>query len=212
MAAAGCRVVAPSLPGFGGTAELGADQRSFTGYGRWVGRFLDAIGEDHLALVAGHSFGGGVATAFVSEQPDRVSSLLLANAVGSPTWALFPNEVRTMVQRPVWDWGRHFGRDVLWSPRGLRLLPRLLADLVPNHLVDAPIPAEFAGRAMACQRLSMIGVECVARGYLAGSGVKDYRASGAVCGIPLPPGLREGDQIVLSDTSAYRDAQRIRLR
>jgi phosphoribosylaminoimidazole-succinocarboxamide synthase len=70
-----------------------------------------------------------------------------------------------------------------------------LADLAPNHLVDAPIPAEFAGRAMACQRLSMIGVECVARGYLAGSGWHDYQRTGAVCGVALPPGLTEGARL-----------------
>ncbi len=70
-----------------------------------------------------------------------------------------------------------------------------LADLVPNHLVDAPIPARFAGRAMACQRLSMIGVECVARGYLAGSGWRDYQRTGAVCGVALPAGLTEGARL-----------------
>jgi phosphoribosylaminoimidazole-succinocarboxamide synthase len=70
-----------------------------------------------------------------------------------------------------------------------------LAGLVPNHLVDAPIPAEFAGRAMACQQLSMIGVECVARGYLAGSGWHDYQRTGTVCGVALPPGLTEGDRL-----------------
>ena len=64
---------------------------------RWW-RFLDAVGQKEVALVAGHSFGGGVATAFTYEQPWRVSALLLANAIGSPTWALFPNEVRTMVR------------------------------------------------------------------------------------------------------------------
>ena len=70
-----------------------------------------------------------------------------------------------------------------------------LADLVPNHLVDAEIPAEFAGRAMACRRLSMVPVECVARGYLAGSGLREYRQSGSVCGVPLPPGLTDGSQL-----------------
>ena len=70
-----------------------------------------------------------------------------------------------------------------------------LADLVPNHLVDASVPAEFAGRAMTCRRLSMVGVECVARGYLAGSGWHDYRRSGAVCGVALPPGLAEGARL-----------------
>jgi phosphoribosylaminoimidazole-succinocarboxamide synthase len=70
-----------------------------------------------------------------------------------------------------------------------------LADVAANHLVDAPVPAEFAGRAMACQRLSMVPVECVARGYLAGSALADYRRTGTVCGVALPPGLTEGDRL-----------------
>jgi pimeloyl-ACP methyl ester carboxylesterase len=134
MASAGCRVYAPSLPGFGGTHELGAEERTFAGYASWVAGFLEAVGVGPLALAAGHSFGGGVATAFVYDQPGRVSALLLANAIGSPTWALFPNEVRTMVQRPVWDWGRQITADLFHSPRQLRLLPTLLEDFVPNLL------------------------------------------------------------------------------
>jgi phosphoribosylaminoimidazole-succinocarboxamide synthase len=70
-----------------------------------------------------------------------------------------------------------------------------LADVVPNHLVDAPVPAEFAGRAMACRRLDMVPVECVARGYLAGSALADYRRAGTVCGVRLPPGLSEGSRL-----------------
>lgn len=70
-----------------------------------------------------------------------------------------------------------------------------LADLVPNHLVDAEIPAEFAGRAMACRRLSMVPLECVARGYLAGSGLREYRQRESVCGVPLPPGLTDGSRL-----------------
>ena len=70
-----------------------------------------------------------------------------------------------------------------------------LTDIVPNHLVDAPIPAEFAGRATACRRLNMIPVECVARGYLAGSGLAEYRESGEVCGVPLPAGLADGSRL-----------------
>jgi pimeloyl-ACP methyl ester carboxylesterase len=150
MSQAGCRVYAPSLPGFGGTRELPADQRTFAGYATWVGRFLDAVGEDDMALVAGHSFGGGVATAFTYEAPWRVSALLLANAIGSPTWALFPNEVRTMVQRPFWDWTHHFTTDLLHSPGLVRLLPTLLEDFIPN-LVQNPLgmfrTGEFIRRA-----------------------------------------------------------------
>jgi phosphoribosylaminoimidazole-succinocarboxamide synthase len=70
-----------------------------------------------------------------------------------------------------------------------------LTDIVPNHLADAAIPAEFAGRATACRRLDMIPVECVARGYLAGSGLAEYRESGAVCGVPLPGGLADGSRL-----------------
>jgi phosphoribosylaminoimidazole-succinocarboxamide synthase len=73
-----------------------------------------------------------------------------------------------------------------------------LASVVPNHLLSTDtsgLPAEFAGRSMWVKRAEMFQVECVARGYLAGSGWKEYKQSGKVCGIPLPAGLRESDQL-----------------
>jgi phosphoribosylaminoimidazole-succinocarboxamide synthase len=70
-----------------------------------------------------------------------------------------------------------------------------LADVVPNHLLSTDVPPQVAGRAMVCERLDMLPVECVARGYLAGSGLVDYRATGAVCGVALPPGLVEGSRL-----------------
>ncbi len=70
-----------------------------------------------------------------------------------------------------------------------------LADLVPNHLVDEPIPAQFAGRAMACMPLSMVPVECVARGYLTGTGLADYKRDGIVAGKALPAGLTDGSRL-----------------
>ena len=80
-----------------------------------------------------------------------------------------------------------------------------LADVVPNHLVTAriadypdalqPFAAALRGRSMLCRRLDMVQVECVARGYLTGSGLSDYRASGAVCGVALPPGLVDGSAL-----------------
>lgn len=70
-----------------------------------------------------------------------------------------------------------------------------LADVVPNHVISQDVPAEFAGRAIRCRRLSMVPVECVARGYLTGSGIKDYRATGMVSGIVLPPGLDESSRL-----------------
>jgi phosphoribosylaminoimidazole-succinocarboxamide synthase len=71
-----------------------------------------------------------------------------------------------------------------------------LADLVPNHVVSATeVPAEFAGRAIRCRRLEMVPVECIARGYLTGLGLREYRSGGAVSGVPLPAGLVEGDRL-----------------
>jgi phosphoribosylaminoimidazole-succinocarboxamide synthase len=70
-----------------------------------------------------------------------------------------------------------------------------LAGLVPNHVLSTDVPAKVAGRAVVCQRLEMFPVECVARGYLAGSGLLDYTATGAVCGNPLPPGLVDGSEL-----------------
>jgi len=73
-----------------------------------------------------------------------------------------------------------------------------LAHLVPNHVVasdDARIPAEVRGRALLVRRLAMVPVECVARGYLTGSGLSDYRSSGAVCGVSLPAGLEESSKL-----------------
>jgi phosphoribosylaminoimidazole-succinocarboxamide synthase len=71
------------------------------------------------------------------------------------------------------------------------------AEIVPHHLVSVTdgVPAEVRGRAMVVKRLAMLPVECVVRGYLSGSGWKDYQASGTVSGIELPPGLRESDPL-----------------
>jgi phosphoribosylaminoimidazole-succinocarboxamide synthase len=77
-------------------------------------------------------------------------------------------------------------------------------DLVPNHLISAdrrdfpePFRSEpsLAGRAMLCRKADPVLVECVARGYLTGSGLKQYRAEGHVCGVPLPPGLEEASKL-----------------
>ncbi len=72
-----------------------------------------------------------------------------------------------------------------------------LATIVPNHLISVTegVPEEARGRGMIVRTLQMLPVECVVRGYLSGSGWKDYQASGAVCGIPLPSGLRESERL-----------------
>lgn len=71
-----------------------------------------------------------------------------------------------------------------------------LADVVANHVISSTdVPAEFAGRAIRCRRLRMVPVECIARGYLTGSGLKEYEKTGAVSGVALPPGLVEGSKL-----------------
>ncbi|GAA0272883.1 phosphoribosylaminoimidazolesuccinocarboxamide synthase [Cryptosporangium japonicum] len=70
-----------------------------------------------------------------------------------------------------------------------------LHGVVPNHVISTDVPAEWAGRAIRCRRLRMAPVECVARGYLTGGGLTEYRQSGTVSGIELPPGLVDGDKL-----------------
>jgi phosphoribosylaminoimidazole-succinocarboxamide synthase len=78
-----------------------------------------------------------------------------------------------------------------------------LRDVVPNHVLSGsefPAPAkafqeQLAGRAMLCSKTRPLPIECVVRGYLAGSGTKDYRATGKICGVDLPPGLHESDRL-----------------
>lgn len=71
-----------------------------------------------------------------------------------------------------------------------------LTGITPNHVISATdVPAEWAGRAIRCQRLDMVPVECIARGYLTGLGLTAYNESGAVSGVPLPPGLAEASKL-----------------
>jgi phosphoribosylaminoimidazole-succinocarboxamide synthase len=81
------------------------------------------------------------------------------------------------------------GLSVFWFGR--------TSGIVPNHLVSATedVPPELRGRALAVRKLEMVPVECVVRGYITGSGWKDYQATGAVCGIELPAGLRESERL-----------------
>jgi phosphoribosylaminoimidazole-succinocarboxamide synthase len=91
---------------------------------------------------------------------------------------------------PIPDKGKVLtGLSVLWFD--------LTKDIVPNHLVSVTegVPDEFRGRGMRVKRLEMLPVECVVRGYITGSGWKDYQKSGQVCGIALPKGLRESDRL-----------------
>jgi phosphoribosylaminoimidazole-succinocarboxamide synthase len=91
---------------------------------------------------------------------------------------------------PIPDKGKVLtGLSAMWFER--------TAGIVPNHLLSATdgVPGEVRGRALRVRKLRMLPVECVVRGYVTGSGWKDYQATGAVCGIPLPAGLRESERL-----------------
>jgi len=146
-------------------------------------------GAGHAGAAGGTLAGGGSVPGFrhvysgkvreLYQADDGMLLLVASDRISAFDWVLetpIPDKGKILTQLSIW-----------WFDR--------LTDVVPNQLVDAPIPAEFAGRAMACRPLEMLPVECVARGYLTGSGLDDYRRDGAVWGIALPAGLTNGSRL-----------------
>ena len=112
LAAMGCLVLAPALPGFGGTADLPSARLSFAGYADWLAGFLDAVEVRGPAVVVGHSFGGGVAIQLAHDHPARVRTLVLLNSVGGSALSARGGKLRTLAERPLWDWGMTLPADV----------------------------------------------------------------------------------------------------
>jgi phosphoribosylaminoimidazole-succinocarboxamide synthase len=113
------------------------------------------------------------------ESPDGLLLMVASDRISAYDFVLptpIPDKGRILTQLSLW-----------WFDQ--------LADIVPHHVVSTDVPAEVAGRAVLCRRLDMFPVECVARGYLAGSGLVEYAADGSVCGVPLPPRLVEGSEL-----------------
>jgi phosphoribosylaminoimidazole-succinocarboxamide synthase len=137
--------------------------------------------------VGGDLYARGKVRDIFEAAPDRL--LMVATDRISAFDAVLPT--------PIPDKGRVLtGLTIFWLDR--------TAEILPNHLITAdpvafPGPSaadpDLAGRAMLVRRARMVPIECVARGYLSGSGWKEYRASGSVCGIPLPGGLVESDRL-----------------
>jgi pimeloyl-ACP methyl ester carboxylesterase len=130
----GYRVLAPALPGFGGTPDLG-DDRSFAGYSAWVSRFALSVGLRE-AIVVGHSFGGGVAIRLGVDDPRLVTRLVLCNSVGAPwrrTSGSSGSQVEAMAKRPIWSWGINIPSDMIaLLSHAKQAMPSILEDLVPN--------------------------------------------------------------------------------
>jgi len=124
-----------------------------------------------------HVYSGKVRDLY--EDPDGRLLFVASDRISAYDWVLpttIPDKGRILTALTVW-----------WFER--------LGDVLPNHLLSLEVPAEVAGRAMVTQRLDMFPVECVARGYLTGSGLSDYRNTGSVCGVALPAGLVDGSRL-----------------
>lgn len=133
-----------------------------------------------------HTYSGKVRDLYASvERPDEVL------VVASDRVSAYDHVLAT----PIPDKGRILTALTLWWFE--RLDGRVSSDEGPlgTHLLSTDVPEAVAGRAMVCRRLEMVPVECVARGYLTGSGLADYRATGEVCGNALPPGLDDGSRL-----------------
>jgi phosphoribosylaminoimidazole-succinocarboxamide synthase len=124
-----------------------------------------------------HVYSGKVRDLY--EYPDGRMLFVASDRMSAYDWVLpttIPDKGRVLTAMTVW-----------WFEQ--------LADVVPNHLLSLDVPDAVAGRAMVTRRLDMFPVECVARGYLTGSGLSDYLATGAVCGNALPDGLVDGSRL-----------------
>lgn len=130
---------------------------------------------------ARHVHSGKVRDLYEITEGEHTGKLLM---VASDRLSIFDFVLETTIP----DKGEILTRTSLWWFEQLR-------DLVPNHIVSTDVPAEVAGRAVVCDNLDMYPVECVARGYLTGSGLLDYEATGEVCGIALPGGLLDGSRL-----------------
>jgi pimeloyl-ACP methyl ester carboxylesterase/predicted amino acid-binding ACT domain protein len=132
----GCRVYAPTLPGFGGSADLPQPERTIAGYAAWVRTFMREAGIAEPALVVGHSFGGGVAIKLAHDHPESVRYLVLMNSVGATPWGPKTSTLSTL-NRPGWLWALRAMRDPLPLAEGLQVMRAAAEDLVPN-LVKHP--------------------------------------------------------------------------
>ena len=136
MVGDGVRVIAPALPGFGGTDGLPYKANDLGAFVEWVESFLDVVGVTEPVLLMGHSFGGGVAVRFAYDHPDRTRALVLVNSIGVSAWTHRGSTIRSMAQRPLWDWGIHLPADLLPLRQARRVLPVIVAEALPSLVRD----------------------------------------------------------------------------
>ena len=124
-----------------------------------------------------HIYSGKVRDLY--EVPDGKLLFVASDRISAFDWVLpsvIPDKGRILTSMSLW-----------WFSQ--------LEDIVSNHVITANVPDSVKGRATFCERLDMFPVECVARGYLTGSGLVDYKNAGSICGVGLPPGLVDGSRL-----------------
>ncbi|WP_336714356.1 phosphoribosylaminoimidazolesuccinocarboxamide synthase [Arthrobacter sp. USHLN218] len=131
-----------------------------------------------------HVYSGKVRDLYVPEADADGDTVLV---VASDRISAYDHVLAT----PIPDKGRILTQLSLWWFEQLAVGQ----DAVANHVVSTDVPEAVAGRAMVCRKLDMFPVECIARGYLTGSGLAEYRVSGTVCELPLPGGLVDGSRL-----------------
>jgi len=134
LLALGFRVWAPAMPGFDGSGAPASRLDDLAEYAAWINEFLAAVGVTEPVVIMGHSFGGGVAIQTAHDWPDRVRGLVLINSIGGSAWRREGSLMKSMAQRPLWDWGLHFPADILPLRQLRRILPVILEAAVPNAL------------------------------------------------------------------------------
>ena len=124
-----------------------------------------------------HLYSGKVRDLYAT--PDDRLLFVASDRISAYDWVLptlIPDKGRILTAMSLW-----------WFDR--------LTDLVPNHVISTRVPSAVARRAMICSRLDMFPIECVARGYLTGSGLVEYNESLSICGVNLPPGYKDGTKL-----------------
>lgn len=206
LALRGFRVLAPAMPGFGGTASLPVDN-DIHAFGAWADAFMEAVGIEEPAIVVGHSFGGGVSITLAHDFPERVKQLVLVNAVGGAAWG---RRGRELSDRMLWQWGIEFAKE-MWPPqRGVAMAWSVREDLFanlmrnPRAMVNAGMLAAQADLRRELEELRARELPVVVMSG-ANDGVIPLSAFDAMCGALGVEGqvLRGNHSWLLTDPDAF---------
>jgi pimeloyl-ACP methyl ester carboxylesterase len=147
LASLGYRVIAPDLPGFGGSSDLPLWEVSLAGYAAWTAELLEVIGIEEPVHLVGHSFGGGVCVQLASGDAAQTCSVVLVDSLSSPIWSRSGERERTLAGRPLWDWAYHLAREmplVAPNPAPAAQLVRQVAENILRHPLALGLAAQVA--------------------------------------------------------------------